>query len=81
MASQRVMELQASKKQLAGVLLSQHDGEADDRLGSLHVSGALGLLRRTYVVPFWLLTLRAEIERFAVMQFAPAKGRDSGGSA
>jgi SNF2 family DNA or RNA helicase len=37
---QRVMELQASKKQLAGVLLSQHDGEVDDRVGSLHVSAA-----------------------------------------
>lgn len=33
---ERVMELQTSKKQLAGVLLSQHDGEADDRVGSLH---------------------------------------------
>lgn len=63
-ASQRVMELQASKKQLAGVLLSQHDGEADDRLGSLHVSGALGQLRCGVIR---LLTLRAEIEVFAVV--------------
>ncbi|ROW16620.1 hypothetical protein VPNG_01635 [Cytospora leucostoma] len=37
---ERVMELQASKKQLAGVLLSQHDGEAEDKLASLHLAAA-----------------------------------------
>lgn len=35
------MELQTSKKQLAGVLLSPHDGEGtDDRLGVLHVGSS-----------------------------------------
>lgn len=35
---QRVIELQASKNQLAGVLLSPHDGDkTDDSLGSLYV--------------------------------------------
>lgn len=35
---QQVMELQASKKHLAGVLLSPHDGgQTDDSLGGLHV--------------------------------------------
>lgn len=37
-ASQQVIELQASKKQLAGVVLGPHDAEkAGDNLGSLHV--------------------------------------------
>lgn len=34
---QQVMEIQESKKHLAGVLLSAHDGgQADESLGSLH---------------------------------------------
>lgn len=43
MASQRVMVLQAGKKQLAGVLLSQHDGDVNI-LGSLHVTPAMQLI-------------------------------------
>lgn len=38
-AMQKVMELQSSKKELAGVLLSPHESsEGDDKLGGLHVS-------------------------------------------
>jgi hypothetical protein len=38
MASQQVIELQASKKQLAGVILSPHEGDkTNDNLGRLHV--------------------------------------------
>lgn len=37
-ASQQVMQLQASKKQLAGVVLAPHDADkTGDNLGSLHV--------------------------------------------
>lgn len=40
MLFQRVMEVQESKKNLAGVLLSAHDGgQADDSLGGLQVCG------------------------------------------
>lgn len=39
------MRLQASKKQLAALLLSPHDGEeANDRLGGLHVSVTDGII-------------------------------------
>lgn len=52
---QQVMRLQASKKQLAGLLLSHHDGgDSDDKLAGLHVSVYLG--STTNVSPPFLLT-------------------------
>ena len=49
---ERVMETQESKKNLAGVLLSGHDGgQADDSLGALQVNHFFSLVMRNADIP------------------------------
>ena len=63
--TKRVMEVQHSKKNLAGVLLSGHDGgHADDSLGALQVNNLLPYLMMLVEADFYaeaeVFTLRVD---------------------